>query len=45
MLSCSFKEKDKVKALGARWDPESKSWWVEDKPENQETFAKWITIN
>lgn len=45
LLSCSFKEKDKVKALGARWDPESKSWWVEDKPENQETFAKWIAAN
>jgi len=43
LLSCSFKEKDKVKSLGARWDPESKSWWVEDKPENQETFAKWIS--
>jgi ribonuclease HI len=45
LLSCSFKEKDKVKALGARWDPENKSWWVEDKPENQETFAKWIASN
>jgi len=45
LLACSFKEKDKVKALGARWDPESKSWWVEDKPENQETFAKWISSN
>ena len=45
LLSCSFKEKDKVKALGARWDPENKSWWVEDKPENQETFAKWISAN
>ena len=42
LLSCAFKEKDKVKSLGARWDPENKSWWVEDKPENQETFAKWI---
>jgi ribonuclease HI len=45
LLSCSFKEKDKVKSLGARWDPGSKSWWVEDKPENQETFAKWIVAN
>lgn len=45
LLSCSFKEKDKVKSLGARWDPETKSWWVEDKPENQETFAKWISSN
>ena len=45
LLSCSFKEKDKVKALGARWDPETKSWWVENKPENQETFAKWISVN
>jgi hypothetical protein len=45
LLSCSFKEKDKVKSLGARWDPENKSWWVEDKPENQETFAKWIVTN
>ena len=45
LLSCSFKEKDKVKSLGARWDPGSKSWWVEDKPENQETFAKWIVVN
>ena len=45
LLSCAFKEKDKVKSLGARWDPGSKSWWVEDKPENQETFAKWIVAN
>jgi ribonuclease HI len=41
-IKTSFAEKDKVKALGARWDPAKKSWWVQDTPDNQATFSKWI---
>lgn len=27
-LTASFKDKDKVKALGARWDPEQRAWYA-----------------
>ena len=27
-LRCPFKEKDQAKALGAKWDPAKKSWYV-----------------
>lgn len=27
-LTAGFKDKDKVKALGARWDPEQKAWYA-----------------
>lgn len=27
-LQTTFKERDKVKALGARWDPEARQWYV-----------------
>lgn len=41
-LKCPFGEKDQVKKLGARWDAESKTWWVADSTTNRSTFAKWI---
>jgi ribonuclease HI len=41
-IKSSFAEKDKVKSLGARWDPARKSWWVADTPENHDKFSKWI---
>lgn len=42
-LKCTFQEKEKVKSLGARWDYERRSWFI-DNPENIEDFAQWIEI-
>lgn len=40
-LNVSYEDKDKVKALGARWNPELKKWYVENK-KNYPKFMKWI---
>jgi hypothetical protein len=40
-LKVSFAEKDKVKALGARWDPALKLWYVENVSDLTR-FAAWI---
>ena len=29
-LNCPFNEKDECKALGGKWDPERKKWYVPD---------------
>lgn len=42
LLKCSFTDKDKVKSLGARWNPDKKAWWVAKTDENIEIFKKWI---
>lgn len=41
-LTTTFKEKDQVKALGARWDPAASKWYV---PEGKslEPFAAWLS--
>lgn len=41
-LKCPFAQKEEVKKLGAKWDPNQKMWWVVDNKENQKKFAKWI---
>lgn len=39
-LNVPFKEKDAAKALGARYDPESRRWWV--RPDvDLSAFARW----
>lgn len=40
-LDVPFSEKDEAKALGARWDPQAKVWYV---PEGRDSapLAKWI---
>lgn len=39
-LNVPFKEKDAAKALGARYDPDSRRWWV--RPDvDLSAFAKW----
>jgi hypothetical protein len=43
-LIVDFKEKDKVKALGAQWDSARKVWYIEDV-ENIEQFLPWIPNN
>lgn len=40
-ISCTFKEKDQVKALGARWDADQRSWYVPDGLDLT-PFAKWL---
>lgn len=39
-LNVPFAEKDEAKALGARWDPARKSWYVQDK--DLAPFARWL---
>ena len=43
VLEVPYHEKDKAKALGARWDPEIKKWFI-DADDNQARFAKWLNI-
>lgn len=42
-LVSSFADKDRVKALGARWDPTRRQWYV---PEGRELapFAQWLPV-
>lgn len=39
-INVPFVEKDKAKALGARWDPKEKSWYYTN-PNNSYLFSKW----
>ena len=43
-LSVEYKEKDKVKILGARWKPEEKVWYV-PAGLDLEPFAPWLPGN
>lgn len=40
-LVTPFADKDRVKALGARWDPARKVWYVTDPPDLT-PFLPWI---
>lgn len=40
-LTVPFKEKDSVKALGARWDADARRWYVPDG-QNLVPFASWL---
>ncbi|WP_370466612.1 DUF5710 domain-containing protein [Comamonas thiooxydans] len=40
-LVAPYSEKEEVKALGARWDPTLKTWYVENV-ENLELFQRWL---
>lgn len=39
-LSVPFPEKDEAKALGARWDPTNKKWYILSSVDNA-PFSKW----
>lgn len=41
ILNVPFKEKEKAKALGAKWDRQNTTWYV-PAGENSEPFTKWI---
>jgi len=40
-LTVPYAEKDAAKALGARWNPTRKRWYVPDGVDNA-PFAKWL---
>lgn len=40
-LNCPFEEKDECKALGGRWDPNVKKWYVQGMM-NLDEFRKWL---
>lgn len=43
-LNVPYKDKDIVKARGAKWDKEKKVWYVEDfynDPNNVRVFLEW----
>lgn len=41
LLNVSYEEKDEAKALGAKWNPELKKWYIISKT-NYPKFRKWI---
>ena len=41
LLKVPYAEKDEAKALGARWNPTRKCWYVPDGKDNA-PFARWI---
>lgn len=43
-LNVPYKEKNEAKALGAKWDPQARKWYVCDET-NYSAFAKWLTID
>ena len=43
-LNTPYSEKELVKKLEARWDPEAKKWYVPDGTK-RETFRRWWPEN
>lgn len=41
LLNVPYEEKDEAKALGARWNPELKKWYVQNRKDYYK-FKKWI---
>ena len=41
ILKVPYGEKDEAKALGAKWNPQLKKWYVE-KQKDYHKFIKWI---
>lgn len=41
LLKVPYAEKDEAKALGARWNPTRKCWYIPDGKDNA-PFARWI---
>jgi hypothetical protein len=41
ILDCPYEQRNQAKALGARWDPALKKWYVIDPPDLA-PFAPWL---
>jgi len=44
-LNVPYSEKDEAKALGARWNPKVKKWYINVPQEDYIKFSKWILRN
>jgi hypothetical protein len=42
LLNCPYEQRNQAKALGARWDPAIKKWYVDD-PQDLAPFAQWLS--
>ena len=40
-LVCPFDDKEEAKQLGAKWEPNSKKWYITEDM-NTSRFAKWL---
>lgn len=41
-LDVPYDQKEEAKALGAKWNPRIKKWYIDTSPEEYIRFAKWI---
>lgn len=41
-LNVPYNEKDEAKALGAKWNPKVKKWYIDAMPDQFVRFSKWI---
>ncbi len=41
-LNIPYNEKDEAKALGAKWNPKVKKWYIDTLPKQYVRFSKWI---
>lgn len=44
-LDVPYREKDQAKAIGARWDPERRQWWVDPQRVSDKDVARWLTAS
>jgi hypothetical protein len=44
ILDCPYEQRHQAKALGARWDPKIKKWYVIDPPDLT-PFVPWLPDN
>lgn len=44
-LTAGFQHKDRVKELGARWDPEIKLWYIHEGHPNASKLKAWIHLD
>ena len=44
IIDVPYAEKDEAKSLGAKWNPNLKKWYVEER-KNYYKFEKWILGN
>lgn len=41
-LNVPYSEKDQAKAVGARWDPTRRQWWVDTRHVPSQQVARWL---
>jgi len=44
-LNVPYAEKDEAKALGARFDPDVKKWFIPNGNQTPEAFARWVSTD